>query len=239
MNRLQLDWKSAVIAWALVALVSVSNAKDKKNDPARIRAEYLAQVQQQQPASGDSTGTANPGSLWNDDGKFSNLTSDYKASHLNDTVLLVIVQDTLAQSSANANTQRTLTANSGINGLAGGTGTSLIDPLLAIHSDSTLKGQGQAATTSKMRTSLAGQVIAVLPNGNLVVEGQRQVLINREKETVVIRGVARPGDVGFDNSLLSTSLANLQIELKGKGVISDSTRPANAIVRQILKVVGF
>ena len=79
----------------------------------------------------------------------------------------------------------------------------------------------------------------MLPGGTLVVEAQRQILMNNERETVVLRGLVRPGDVQSDNSVSSTALANLQVELKGHGVLSDGTRPPNPIVRLILRIVGF
>ena len=90
-----------------------------------------------------------------------------------------------------------------------------------------------------MNTSLAGQVIAVLPNGNLVVEAERLVAINNQKETMLVRGVLRPGDVGPDNSCAFDSLSSLEVELKGKGVVSDAIRSPNPIVRALLWVIGF
>jgi len=56
---------------------------------------------------------------------------------------------------------------------------------------------------------------------------------------MIVRGVLRPGDVGPDNTALSTSLSNLEIELKGKGVVSDANRPLNPLMRALLWVIGF
>jgi flagellar L-ring protein precursor FlgH len=49
----------------------------------------------------------------------------------------------------------------------------------------------------------------------------------------------RPGDIAADNSVFSTSLGSLEVELKGKGVVSDGVRPPNPIMRAILRIVGF
>ncbi|MES2394220.1 MAG: flagellar basal body L-ring protein FlgH [Acidobacteriota bacterium] len=49
----------------------------------------------------------------------------------------------------------------------------------------------------------------------------------------------RPGDIGPNNTVASTSLSNLEIEMKGKGIISDGTRPPNVITRAILWLFGF
>jgi flagellar L-ring protein precursor FlgH len=102
-----------------------------------------------------------------------------------------------------------------------------------------LKGQGQTAAGSQLTTRLTGHVIAVLGNGNLVVEAERQVYMNNQRETMIVRGVVQPADISGNNSVLSTALANLEIEMKGKGIISDSTRPPNAITRAILWLFGF
>jgi flagellar L-ring protein precursor FlgH len=82
-------------------------------------------------------------------------------------------------------------------------------------------------------------VIAVLPSGNLVVEAQRKIFMNNQHEDVVIRGIARPADIGSNNTISSASLSNLEIEMKGKGIISDATRPLNPITKAILWLFGF
>ncbi len=79
----------------------------------------------------------------------------------------------------------------------------------------------------------------VLPNGNLVVEAKRDVLMNNERQTIWLRGVARPGDLGANNAVLSTQLSNLEVELKGKGVISEGTRQPNLAVRILMRLLTF
>jgi flagellar L-ring protein FlgH len=102
-----------------------------------------------------------------------------------------------------------------------------------------LAGKGQAATTSSLTTSLAGRVVAVLPSGALVIEAERELTMNNERQTVLLRGLVRPGDVAPNGAVASNAIANLELELKGKGVISEGNRPPNIIVRAILRVVGF
>jgi flagellar L-ring protein FlgH len=102
-----------------------------------------------------------------------------------------------------------------------------------------LAGKGQAATTSSLTTSLAGRVVAVLASGALVIEAERELTMNNERQTVLLRGLVRPGDVASNGAVASNAIANLELELKGKGVISEGNRPPNIIVRAILRVVGF
>jgi flagellar L-ring protein precursor FlgH len=177
--------------------------------------------------------------LWSDGGALTNLASDYKARSVGDLVVISIVEQTLAQASGTVASQRTFNTKSGITGLVGRINTGGVNPLVGANSDTQLKGQAQAASTSSLRTSVAGQVIAVLPNGNMVVEAHRDVLMNNERQTVILRGVARPGDLAANNVVLSSQLSNLEVELRGKGVISDGTRRPNWVVRALLRLVTF
>jgi flagellar L-ring protein precursor FlgH len=86
---------------------------------------------------------------------------------------------------------------------------------------------------------MTAQVIAVLPSGNLVVEAQRKIFMNNQHEDVTVRGVVRPNDIGSTNTVPSTALSNLEIEMKGKGIIADSTRPPNFLTRMLLWLTGF
>jgi len=211
-------------------------AAKSKLTPQDLRQTYLARVQQQPVAP---TEARTLGSLWTPGAPLGQLASDFKARGLNDSITIVVAELTSAQASGNLNSQRTFATESRITGLPGQISTKGVDPLLAANSSTQLKGQGQTAANSQLNTRLTGHVIAVLPNGNLVVEAQRQIYMNHQNETVIIRGVVQPNDVSSNNSILSTAMADLEIEMKGKGIISDSTRPPNPITRAILWLFGF
>jgi flagellar L-ring protein precursor FlgH len=221
---------------ATITAFSVVAGAAKKSAPRDSLADYIERVQHVgavHPASATS------GSLWITGGLLTDLASDYKARQVGDVVIVRIVEQTLAEASGSVASQRTMEANSGISALAGRVNTAGIDQLFSPHSSSKLQGQGQTASKSRLQTSLAGRVVAVLPGGALVVQADRVVTMNNERQSIIVRGVARPGDVAPDDSIPSTSLGNLEIELKGKGVISESTRPPNFLVRLLLRIVGF
>ena len=216
---------------------SAASAKvNVKQDPKKARSEYIARIEQQTAAPPSDLAL---GSLWVNGGAMTNLQADYKAMRLNDLVTIVVLHKTSAQATGNVNTERDFNTTSGISGLAGHISTSGISNLLTAQSSTKLKGTGAVDAGSTMQTNLAGQVIAMLSSGNLVVEAQRVVTINGQKETMIVRGVLRPGDVAPDNTVPSTALADLEIELKGKGVVSDATRRPNPLVRALLWVIGF
>jgi flagellar L-ring protein precursor FlgH len=201
-----------------------------------VRLDYISRLQQQDvhPTDGRTVG-----SLWSPSNTLGDLSTDYKARKLNDTIgILVAVQTTAAQS-GDSSYQRTVATSSAITGLAGSVNTNPFNPLFNANSATALKGAGATDTNTTFQTVLTGQVIAVLPSGNLVVEAQRKIFMNNQHEDVTVRGVVRPNDIGPSNTVSSASLSNLEIEMKGKGIIADSTRPLNPITKAILWLVGF
>lgn len=208
----------------------------KQPDAAQLRADYITRLQLQNMPAPDARTI---GSLWAPGAMLSDLSTDYKAHNLNDTVIVQVSVQTTAAQSGNVNSQRQFATTSGISGLVGGIATHGVNPLLSAQSKTTLKGQGQTASNTTFVTSLTGQVIAVLPNGNLVVEAERQIFMNNQHENLVVRGVARPGDISSANSIASTALSNLEVEMKGKGIISDSVRSPNPLTRAVLWLFGF
>jgi len=210
--------------------------KAPKKTTAELRAEYLANVSQSVVASPIRR---TPGSLWSADGLMVEPAADYKAHSLNDIVTVVVSVQTTAAQSGTVDSERNFNTNSAITGMAGDLSTKGTNPLLAASSSTTLKGSGATNSSTAFSTNLTGQIIAKLPNGNLVIEAHRQIDMNNQHEEVIVRGIARPGDITPSNSVASSSLSALQIELKGKGIISDSVRPPNALTRAILWLFGF
>jgi flagellar L-ring protein precursor FlgH len=223
----------AFIAAPVLAPLAHAHGK-KKNSPAELRADYLARVKEQERPQSERT----VGSLWTP-GDLGDLSSDYKARKLNDTLVILVAVQTTAAQSGDVNSSRAFQTSSAITGLAGDVNTKSLNPLLNANSSTTLKGAGATDSSTTFQTSMTGRVIAVLPSGNLVVEAQRKIFMNNQHEDVTIRGVIRPNDIGTANTISSAALSDLEIELKGKGIIADSTRPPNRITRALLWLLGF
>ena len=179
------------------------------------------------------------GSLWSADNTLGDFSADYKARKLNDTLVILVAVQTTAAQSGDVNSSRAFQTNSAITGLAGDVNTKGLNPLFNANSATSLKGSGATDSSTTFQTSLTAQVIAVLPSGNLVVEAQRKIFMNNQHEDVTVRGVVRPGDIGPSNTISSAALGNLEISMKGKGIISDSTRSPNFITRALLWLTGF
>lgn len=219
----------------LLAGAPPAEAGKKAASPAQLRTQYIARLQEQDMQATPRT----VGSLWSPGGDLDDLSTDYKARKLNDTVVILVAVQTTAAQSGDVNSSRAFQTSSAITGLAGDVNTKGLNPLFSGNSSTTLKGSGATDSSTTFQTSMTGQVIAVLPSGNLVLEAQRKIFMNNQHEDVTIRGVVRPRDIGPNNTVSSAALSNLEIEMKGKGIISDSTRRPNPLTRAILWLVGF
>ncbi len=71
---------------------------------------------------------------------------------------------------------------------------------------------------------MSARIIQVLPNGNLVLRGSQEILVNNEKQYITIQGVVRPVDIGTDNTVLSTYIADARIDYTGEGDLSRKQR---------------
>ena len=226
----------AVFAAAALAVSAGAQAKSKKHAARRdALSDYLQQVSAKAPDPALST----PGSLWIDSGRLANMVADYKASRVGDLVTISVSQNLSASSTGAVATNRTFSASSGITALPGQIKTTGVANLFSPTSTQALAGKGQATSTTSLITTLTGRVAAVLPTGTLVVEAERQIDMNNQHETVILRGLVRPGDLDATNTIASNSVGNLEVEVKGKGVISEGVRPPNAVVKWILRIVGF
>jgi flagellar L-ring protein precursor FlgH len=90
--------------------------------------------------------------------------------------------------------------------------------------ESTVSGAGTTTTTNRLNGRVAVTVVDVLPNGNMVVEGKKNLNLNKETVTITISGVVRRDDVRPDNTVLSDNVAEAEIRASGRGVIADRQR---------------
>jgi flagellar L-ring protein precursor FlgH len=193
----------------------------------RVRAENAAEVR-------------TPGSIWIDDGLLTRLNTDVKATHVHDPISVVVVEALSASTDGTVKNSRATSASSQISALLGKLSAgNALNNLLNQNSASALNAQGQSVTDSSLTTTLGGEVEDVLPNGMLVVQAIRQVSFNQQTETIRLRGLVRPADVNAQNQVLSTSIASLELEVVGKGIINDYTYRQNAVVRFIEKLLVF
>lgn len=155
---------------------------------------------------------------------------DRKARGVNDVVTVRIADVTSATGQANTNTSRNSSIAGSLDGLLGLERTlknNKIDPsgVLAAQLKSGFDGKGTTSRKNSLSATVTAVVREVFPNGNLFVEGSKEVLINNERQYITLTGVVRPEDIGPDNSLSSDLLADARLAYSGSGVLSDKQRP--------------
>lgn len=167
------------------------------------------------------------------------LAVDLRARRLNDIVTVRVEENIAASGSADAAIGKSTSTGAGIGSLFGlqnkiPSGLGLGD-LASSQSATDFKGSGTTARASVLTATLSARVAEVLPNGDLLVEGVREIEINGDRQIVVLTGVARVVDIGPGNVVSSSALGQLSIRYFGRGLTKGSMSPG-WLVRLLNKV---
>jgi len=169
---------------------------------------------------------ARPSNGW---GWMEGLSLDPRARRVNDLITIRVVESIAASGTADSALAKASDAKAAVPGLFGLEKKlpSLIDPtnLAALKSDTTFKGSGTTNRTGDLTALLTARVSEVLPNGDLVVEGVREIEINGDRQIVVLSGVVRVSDIAPGNTVPSTSIGQLRIRYFGRGLMKDNLKP--------------
>ena len=93
-----------------------------------------------------------------------------------------------------------------------------------VNNATNFDGQGDSKQSNQLTGDITVAVVRRLPNGNLLVQGQKWIGINQGREFIRIQGVIRPIDIQPDNSIESTKVANASISYGGKGALADANK---------------
>jgi flagellar L-ring protein precursor FlgH len=198
-------------------------------------ADYLRRIRGMNIASPET-----PGSLWVSSGPLAVIARDYKARNPGDLVIVHLVDNFTAATNGENKQSRQFSNTSGVTGLFGKLSTTnRLQNLLNASSNTNLDGKGQSTMSSNVTLNLAAQVVETLPNGILVIQAARDITVGNDRQTVFLRGLVRPGDLAPDNSVASTAISELEVEIKGKGAVADSARQPNIVIRTLLKLLTF
>ena len=86
------------------------------------------------------------------------------------------------------------------------------------------QGEGESTRQSSLTAYITARVIDLMPNGNLVIEAKKEVIINKEKQVAVLTGIIRPRDIEYNNVIDSNKIADMQIKFIGKGPVNAQAR---------------
>jgi flagellar L-ring protein precursor FlgH len=205
----------AVLA-ALLAVVPAAVAAQSGKNYDEIYEKYLAAAR------------TLPGSqrVW-----MAELMGDRRAGYLNDLVTIRVEENLTATGSADSTVNKKGDAN-----------VSMPEPIskglekfLPTNSDTKFSGSGSTSRTTTLSANLTARVIEVLPNGDLVVEGVREIDVNGDRQLVVLTGVVRTLDILPGNIVTSARIGQLRIRALSQGLIKDSLSPG-WLIRALNKV---
>ena len=207
----------------LASCAGLKDAREIKNAP--MPPKYYATVERE-PVSAD-------GSLWKD---AASLYEDRKARRVNDLLTILIAENVSATNTASTNDSRDSSGNYAVADLFGANtdfgiqGLPLLKklypatkftPTASGSSKSSFAGKGDTSRKGTITATITAKVVEVMPNSNMVVESRKEVIVNNEKQIVVLRGIVRPDDISTTNTIISTYIADAQIYLVGDGVLAD------------------
>jgi flagellar L-ring protein FlgH len=196
---------------------------------------YVERVRAQQAAE-----IRTPGSIWSSEGRLVRLGTDAKAVRLHDVVSVVVTESLAASTDGQVKNSRASNASSNVTALFGALKASnALQNLVAQTSASGLTAQGQSTTNSSLVTTFGAEVVDVLPNGMLVVQATRQLTFSQQTQLIKLRGLVRPEDVSAQNQVLSTAMTDLELEVTGRGIVTDSTYRQNPLVRLLQRLLIF
>ncbi len=170
-------------------------------------------------------------SLWTGAGaREQGIATDIKAARVGD-ILTIVVAENLAQASSQSKTSNSASNMNqaitqffyppAVSGL-GTVGGQL--PGIKFGGTSDFKGGGDVSSTQSLTAHAAVLVTDVLPNGNLVIAGARRLVFSGETQNVILHGLVRPADIGSDNSIISSNIAEARIEFISEGSLTDAEK---------------
>lgn len=164
-----------------------------------------------------SAAAQGPASTWAAD-----LLLDHRARHAGDLVTVQITESITAVGSADANT-----------GKASKSDGKLPWPIpsgwsrfMQSSSDTSFTGTGTTSRAASITAMMTVRVVQRLPNGDLAVEGVREIVINGDRQFITLTGVIRPSDISLGNLVSSASVGDLRIQYYGKGFMKDNLSPS-------------
>ena len=224
-------WTALIKVLGLVILTGCSSSTTTRNthfaDPAAPVPTQPATMQARADAF-----QPEEGSLWVAQGGLGEMFIDQKARRVGDIVTIKIVEAASASNKASTNTDRKSDLSIGLTNFFNleqrfPSTRKFFNPFSPVEStyDSQFEGAGATVRSGALEAYITARIIQQLPNGNVIIEGNREVRVNNENQIITLTGMVRPNDISAENIILSTYIADARISYSGSGVVNDRQRP--------------
>jgi flagellar L-ring protein FlgH len=230
----------ALLVASLAALTPARSASTSKKKSTKAPTPTLLEQYLKSAAATAEKDEALPGAIWSPSARLDELGRDLRASHVDDVVTIVVSESVNAVASGVSTTERASSASQSISQLAGiKSPTGALANLLGTTGDQKLNGTGSTSRAATLTATLTGRVVKVLPGGMLLIEGDKNIEVNSEQQSITVRGVVRTADISNANTVASTQVADMEVKVNGKGVVGDAIKQPNAVYRFLLGLLPF
>ncbi len=170
--------------------------------------------------------SAAPGGIYSGESGM-DLFMDLRARVVGDILTILLVERTAASKDSSSSTAKGTDLDTGLPIIAGRpvtvNGTQVFNN--EIQSSTSFTGEADASQSNSLDGSITVTVSERLRNGNLFVRGEKWITLNQGEEFIRFSGIVRPVDIGPDNSIPSTKVADAKITYSGTGTLADSSEP--------------
>ncbi|HQI82847.1 MAG TPA: flagellar basal body L-ring protein FlgH [Deltaproteobacteria bacterium] len=203
----------------LAALAACSHTADREGD--------FAEDELSPPVMDQPDFRQSPGSLWSPGAKFYDMYSDRKARQVGDLVIVQIVESSSANKEASTEASRESSMDHSVTNFLGlpldrssifGYG---LEPSIQASSTSEFSGDGKTTRKGTLSAVVTARIMRVLPEGNFVIKGKKQIRVNDESQYITVSGIIRPDDILWNNAVLSSAIADLRVDYYGAGILGD------------------
>ncbi|WP_077341428.1 flagellar basal body L-ring protein FlgH [Pseudocolwellia agarivorans] len=203
----------SVLLIQLSGCASIENAKILPNDP--DFAPIMPEMEEEPIVP--------TGSLFKEN-YVNNIYSDSKAHRVGDIISVVLSENTQAQKNAKTELKKDNSSLLGsVIGLGGSPITFKGDSLeLGFNQNSAFKGDSKSDQSNSLTGNISVHVLRVLPNGNLMIRGEKWMSLNNGDEYVRLTGIIRAQDISSGNTIMSSKVANARIQYAGTGAFADA-----------------
>jgi flagellar L-ring protein precursor FlgH len=223
--------KGVIVCLAWAVLLGCSSTTTTRNSGMTGSAASVMGHPDPTQSSGDDF-VPEQGSLWVEQGGLSEMFINQKARRVGDIVTIKIVETASATNQASTNTDRTNDLSIGLSNLFGLENrylptSSFFNPFSSLTSsyNSEFEGTGATKRSGALEAFITARIVQQFPNGNMIIEGNREVRVNHENQIITLTGMVRPRDISSENIILSTYIADAQISYSGSGVVNDRQKP--------------
>jgi flagellar L-ring protein FlgH len=199
----------------LVAMLTGCASAPPKSDPGFAPISAAAYPQPAAPT---------PGAIYREGAGGMALFADRRARQPGDLLTIVLAERTLAQSRSSTSTNKSSEVGVNMPSLAGAPLTLNGRDLgnTSLGADRKFSGSGNSDQSNRLEGNLTVTVVDRMPNGNLLVRGEKLLRLNRADEVVQVQGIVRPTDIGQDNSVPSSRVGDARIVYTGRGALAQA-----------------